>query len=96
MLLEERLADFSGSVGAAGTRAPDGYPQWGHWNYETHMSDIKELWADIRPQLKRDVDQASFIDSKLQEMFAAFESGEKEKGRAAAWAIYNSGVEKLR
>lgn len=95
MSLKEKLADFAGSIGAAATKAPDDYLQGSHWTYESHMADIKELWAEIRPQLKRDLEQAQFIDGKLQEMFAAFDTGEKEKGRAAAWAMYNN-VEKLR
>jgi hypothetical protein len=40
--------------------------------------------------------QADLIGAKLQEMFEAFESGEKERGRDAAWAIYNLKPEKLR
>ena len=96
MSLKERLADFEGSVGAAATRAPDEYPEWGSWTYETHMADLKALWAEIRPQLKRDLDQAALVDEKLQEMFSAFEAGDKQRGRDAAWAIYNGKVEKLR
>ena len=64
--------------------------------YETHMADLKDLWATIRPQLTRDLEQAEFVDAKLQEMIAAFDAGEKEKGRKAAWALYNSEVTKLR
>ncbi|WKB56026.1 hypothetical protein [Eleftheria terrae] len=96
MSLKERLADFEGSVSAAATRAPDEYPDWGHWSYVTHMADLKELWTEIRPQLKRDLDHAALIDAKLEEMFAAFEAGEEDKGRDAAWAIYNLKVERLR
>jgi hypothetical protein len=60
------------------------------------MADLKELWAAIRPQLKRDLEQAEWVDAKLQEMFAAFDAGEKDKGRKAAWALYNAGLTKLR
>jgi hypothetical protein len=95
MSLNERLADFAGSIGAAASRAPDEYPEWGHWTYESHMADIKKLWAAILPQLNRDLEEATIIDTKLQEMFAAFEAGEKEKGRKAAMAIYNLIAEKL-
>ncbi len=48
------------------------------------MADLKELWASVRQQLKRDLEQAEFVDGKLQEMFAAFDAGEKDKGRKAA------------
>lgn len=96
MPFKEKLDDFAGAIGAAGTSAPDRYAPSSYWTYETHMTDLKELWAEIRPQLKRDVDKAQFIDNKLQEMFAAFEAGQKEKGQDAAWAIYNLEVKKLR
>lgn len=96
MSLKERLADFEGSVGAAATKAPDDYLFPEFQNYESHKADLKELWEAIRPQLKHDLKQAEFIDGKLQEMFTAFDAGQKEKGRDAAWAIYNLKVEKLR
>ena len=95
MSLRERVEDFAGALTSA-TFAPDEYPAPEYVNYESNMADLKELWAEIRPQLKRDLEQADFIDGKLQEMFAAFDAGEKERGRDAAWAIYNVKVEKLR
>lgn len=95
MSLKERLSDFAGSVVAAASRAPDEYPEWEHWTYETHMADIRTLWAEIRPQLKRDVDQASLVDESLQQMFRSFDAGDKETGRKTALTIYNL-VEKLR
>jgi len=96
MSLSETLKDLAGSIATATSDAPDEYPEWSSWTYETHMADLKELWAAIRPQLKRDLEQAEFIDGKLQEMFAAFDAGEKDKGRKAAWALYNAEVTKLR
>lgn len=95
MSLKEQLEDFAGALTSA-TFAPDEYPAPEYVNYESNMADLKELWTDIRPQLQRDVEQAEFIGTKLQEMFTAFDAGEKEKGRDAAWAIYNLKVEKLR
>lgn len=96
MSLREDLQNFVDSIGAAGSNAPDEYAEWSSWTYETHMTDIKGLWAFIRPQLKRDLEQAEFVDNKLQEMFAAFDAGEKDKGRKVAWALYNAEVVKLR
>jgi hypothetical protein len=96
MSLRQILDDFAGSIGSAATNAPDEYADWSSITYETNMADIKELWAAIRLQLKRDLEQAEFIDGKLQEMFAAFDAGEKTKGRKAAWALYNAEVTKLR
>ena len=94
MSLEELLYDFSSSLTGA-TIAPDGYMEGGI-TYERNMADLKDLWSQIRPKLKRDLEQAQWVDAKLQEMFAAFDAGEKEKGRDAAWALYGSDVKKLR
>lgn len=96
MSLIESLKDFVGAIGSAGTNAPDEYPDWSSWTYETQMADLKELWSLIRPQLKRDLDQANWVDAQLQEMFTAFDAGEKERGRKAAWALYNAELTKLR
>ncbi len=94
MSLREMLADFAGQIAVATSDAPDEYPEWSD-GYEAHMADIKGLWAAIRPQLKRDLEQAEFIDGKLLEMFAAFDAGEKDKGQKAAWMLYNAEVSKL-
>ena len=94
--LSEKLLDFAGSVSVAITEAPDEYPEWRYITYEGHMADIKELWSEIRPKLKRDVEKADFIEGKLQEAFAAFDAGEKEVGRKALLAIYNLGIRTLK
>lgn len=96
MSLTQDLADFQGSIGAAGVNAPDEYDSWGYWTYETHMADLRELWAAIQPKLRRDLKQASWVDEKLNEMIAALDAGEKQKGRALAWELYRSDVKKLR
>lgn len=95
MSLKERLSDFAGALTSA-TYAPDAYPMPEYVNYETNMADLRQLWGEIRPQLKHDADKAAFIEGKLQEMFVAFKAGEKDKGRKAVMAIYNLDVEKLR
>lgn len=96
MSLRDKLEDFAGSLASATDYPPNDYPEWSSWTYETHMADLKELWAEIREKLKRDQDKVSFIDQKLQEAFAAFDAGEKEKGVSAILAIYNLQVKKLR
>ncbi len=96
MSLRDDLQNFVDSIGAAGSNAPDEYAEWSSWTYETHMADLKDLWATIHPQLKRDLEQAEWVDGKLQEMFTAFDAGEKEAGRKAAWELYNAKVTKLR
>jgi hypothetical protein len=96
MSISEKLRDFAGSLSIATTDAPDEYPDWSNWTYETHMADLKALWMEIKPSLKRDIDQAEWVGHNLQEMFKAFDAGEKERGRKVALAIYNSDVKKLR
>lgn len=95
MSLKERLADFAGALTSA-TYAPDAYPMPEYVNYESNMADLKELWAQIRPQLRRDLEQAEFIDHKLVEMRQAFDAEDKAAGRKAVMAIYNLKVERLR
>jgi len=96
MSLSEKLADFAGSISIAITNAPDGYPEWTYTSYEQNMAEIREEWAYIKPRLKRDLEQVAFIDQKLAEMFQAYDAGDKEAGEAAALAIYNLEVKKLR
>lgn len=96
MSLREDVKNFVDSIAAATSNAPDEYSEWSSWTYETHMADLKDLWAKIRPRIKRDLELAEFVDTKLQEMFVAFDGREKDKGRQAALAIYNSDVGKLR
>jgi hypothetical protein len=96
MTIRERLRDFASSIAVATTDPPDDYAYWSGWTYETHMADIKGLWAEIRPQLKRDLEQAELIEGKLQEMFAAFDVGETGVGRKAAMVIYNMKVDQLK
>ncbi len=99
MSLHETLKVFAGQITVATSDAPDEYllSQYGYKGlYEAHMADLKALWAAIRPQLKRDLEQAAFVDEKLHEMVTAFDAGEKDKGRKAAWALYNAELTKLR
>jgi hypothetical protein len=95
MSLTETLSDFAGALTSA-TDAPDEYPAWGYVTYESNMADLKELWGKIRPKLKRDLEQAEFVDSKLQEAFDAFMVNEKDKGRKAILAVYNLNVKQFR
>jgi hypothetical protein len=95
MSLTETLSNFAAALASA-TDAPDEYPAWGYVTYESNMADLKDLWGKIRPKLKRDLEQAEFVDVKLQEAFAAFEANEKDKGRKAVLAIYNLNVKRFR
>ena len=95
MALKDRLLDFAGALSTA-TNAPDKYPFPEFQSYERNKADIQQLWAEIRPQLKRDLDKIEFIDGKLREMFSAFEANERDKGIDAVMAVYNLEVQKLR
>ncbi len=94
MSLKQKLDDFACSISLATTSPPDEYPEWSAVTYEAHMADLKELWWQIRPKLKS-LEHAELVDGKLTEMITAFDAGEKEKGRAAAWFLYNLDVNKL-
>lgn len=96
MPLSELLADFAGVVSGMATHAPDEYPEWRYGSYENHVADVQELWAAIQPRLKRDLEEAAFIDKKLKESLQAFRAERREEGRDALWAIYNVGVKELR
>jgi hypothetical protein len=96
MSIKERLRDFVGSISLAMTCSPDEYADWSYWTYETHMADIKRLWSEIHPKIRRDLDGAEFVDKKLHEMFEAFDAGDKQRGRVVACDIYNFDANKLR
>jgi hypothetical protein len=96
MSLKEDLENFNGSINLAIGNPPDDYPEWSYLTYDSHMADIKELWASIRPRLKRSPSEVEQIDAKLDEMFTAFDAGEKQRGRSAALSIYNMDLTKLR
>lgn len=96
MTLSKLLLDFRDSLGAAMSSAPDEYPSWSSWTYETHMEDLRNLWAEAAPRLKRDLQQAAQVQHLLEVMFNAFEAGQKDAGRKAALAIYNMNPDRLR
>ena len=96
MSLRRLLDDLAGSITLATRYPPDEYPEDLPLTYESHKADIKELWRQARPRLKRDLDKAEMLDNQLSAMFSAFEVGNKKFGRKIAWDIYNSKPEKLR
>src|SRR5437763_2595824 len=95
MSLKEKLQHFSDALTSA-THAPDDYPSWGYVTYENNMANLKQLWSEIRPKLKSNVDKRDFIEEKLQEAFTAFDAGEKDKGLDAIMAIYNLNLKQPR
>ncbi len=102
MNLREKLLDLEGAAGGIATYAPDEYPEWDPRNYSISKPDIEELWAEIQPKLKRDLDKAQDVAQKIKEGFEALDNylanitrGEapdhklRERGRDAFWHIYN-------
>ena len=96
MSLRKLLDDLSGSITLATTYPPDEYPEYLPLTYESHKIDIEELWEQVRPRLKRDLDKIDAIDRQLAAMFAAFEIGNKKLGRKIAWDLWNLPIRDLR
>jgi hypothetical protein len=94
-LAELRLG-LAGAVGALATYAPDEFPKDLPGTYESATDFLRTDWHELRPKIKRDTDKIAFIDAKIQEAYAAFESGDKKKGRAALWEVYNLRLQTLR
>jgi hypothetical protein len=96
MRLAEKLDNFNGAVSIAATDAPDRYPDWRSTDYVRNKADILNLWSEIKPLLKRDLDKAAYVTQRLDEGFAALDAGNKEDGQQAMWDIYNLHPKKLR
>lgn len=94
MSSRETLDDLQGSVSAAWTNSPDEYPAWSSWTFETHMADLRDLWAAVEPRLKNR-EMAQKVGADLMSMIAAFESGNKAAGRSLAGKLYNEQLAKL-
>lgn len=94
MSLRELMEDLKGSIGNAATNAPDEYPDWSSWTFETHMADIRELWSAIEPRLKNRASVAN-VSTAIAKMISAFESGDKVTGQAVAWKLYNESLGQL-
>lgn len=94
MSLRETLNNLQGAISAAWTNSPDEYPDWSSWTFETHMRDLRDLWALAEPRL-RNRDVAQQVGSDLMRMIAAFESGDKATGRSLAGKLYNRPISKL-
>ncbi len=80
MTLAETFEDFMGAVANAATYAPDEYPEWSYASYDVHKTDIPNFWSQILPRIKKDVEQANFIDQKVKEAFSAFDQVGKRSG----------------
>jgi hypothetical protein len=91
----ESLNDFAACVAVAVGISPDAYPAWSD-GFKAHFAEIMLLWAEIRPQLRRDVEQAQRVDIVLQKMAAAVEVGDAGGFQEAARTLHRLDVSKLR
>ncbi|KEF45576.1 hypothetical protein BFR75_10260 [Acinetobacter pittii] len=48
------------------------------------MKDLRVLWSEIRPKIKKDLVKADYVGVKLQEMMDAFDKGDKDEGKKIA------------
>lgn len=91
----ESLNDFAACIAVAVGTPPDAYPAWSD-GFRAHFAEIMLLWAEIRPQLRRDVVAAQRIDTVLQKMAAAIEVGDTCSFQEAAQTLHGLDVSKLR
>ena len=91
----DSLNDFAACIAVAACTAPDAYPAWSD-GFRAHFAEIMLLWAGIRPQVRRDVDQARGIDVVLQKMAAAIEVGETCSYQEAAQILHGRDLVALR
>jgi hypothetical protein len=96
MNLAEQLDRFTGSITTAISHAPDDYPEWQYTDYSKNKANILNLWSEIEPRLKRDLDKAAYIARRLREGFEAYDAGNKEYGKQAMLDIYNAHPDRLR
>ncbi|MDM0109325.1 hypothetical protein QTH97_30645 [Variovorax sp. J22R24] len=91
----EILEDFAACVAVAARVAPDRYPGWSS-GWKGNLEEMMSLWNEIRPLLRRDVEQAQRIDSVLQEMVCVAEAGDTSGFQRAARALHGFDLLKLR
>jgi hypothetical protein len=85
----ETLEIFTDTVVSGTLRPPDNYPDWNTRGYAGHREDLLNLWAEIRPRLKRDLEEAAFIDEQLKLALESFDRGDREPGQSIMFKIYN-------
>ncbi|MND52033.1 hypothetical protein D3C81_348000 [compost metagenome] len=91
MSLREKLGELTDSLVSVAHCAPDNYDEWLLEYFPTqaaiHEEEIKELralWSEIRPKIKKDLVKADYVGLKLQEMIDAFDKGDKVEGKKIA------------
>jgi hypothetical protein len=91
----ESLEDLAACIAVAADIAPDAYPAWSD-GFKAHFAATMLLWAEIRPQLRHDLELAQRIDIGLLEMATALEVADPGGFRAAARTLHGLNVSKLR
>jgi hypothetical protein len=91
MFLKEKLGELEDSLVTVEYCAPDNYNEWllkyfptQEAIHEERMKDLRELWSEIRPKIKKDLVKADYVEIKLQEMMDAFNRGDKDEGKKIA------------
>lgn len=91
----ESLEDLAACIAVAADIAPDAYPAWSD-GFRAHFTATMQLWGEIRPQLRRDLEMAQRIDVGLLKMATALEVGDPDGFRETARTIHGLDVSKLR
>ncbi|KCX77254.1 hypothetical protein J567_3756 [Acinetobacter baumannii 754286] len=91
MSLKEKLGELEDSFLTLAHCAPDDYNEWRleyfptqEAIHEEQMKDLRVLWSEIRPKIKKDLVKADYVGVKLQEMMDAFDKGDKDEGKKIA------------
>ncbi|EXC26048.1 hypothetical protein J552_4579 [Acinetobacter baumannii 951631] len=91
MSLKEKLGELEDSLVTVEYCAPNNYNGWlfeyfptQEAIHEEQMKDLRVLWSEIRPKIKKDLVKADYVEIKIQEMIDAFDNGEKIEGRKIA------------
>jgi hypothetical protein len=87
--LAQALQLFTENVVGGTLRAPNNYPDWDTGGYRTHRADLLNLWSEIKPRIKQDLDKVAFIDEHLALAIESFDRGEREPGQSLMVQIYN-------
>ncbi|MGN5818754.1 hypothetical protein ACNQO9_18940, partial [Acinetobacter calcoaceticus] len=75
MSLKQKLGELEDSLVTVMHCAPDDYNEWllkyfptQEAIHEERIKDLRELWSEIRPKIKKDLVKADYVGVKLQEM----------------------------
>ncbi|KCX51689.1 hypothetical protein J524_4252 [Acinetobacter baumannii 496487] len=91
MSLKEKLGELEDALLTLAHCAPDDYNEWRleyfptqEAIHEEEIKDLRALWSEIRPKIKKDLVKADYVEIKIQEMMDAFDKGDKDEGKKIA------------